>query len=189
VGNYVLSGGSKNNWIEVSDYGFTLLYPPDANPWSTGLDEDNVFDFNGRYHASPEKGMFGFNIDGKEFGLIWVTPDEPLSFEEILDIHYFSGEVNALKRDRGFNLETEEMVYGEVNGHEAVFQSHVFELDMPDMDRLLFGKGVVAGWVCEETGVTYVSYIYYWNTGWPSLSSYSQIRRTLNNYLDTFDCH
>jgi len=60
---------------------------------------------------------------------------------------------------------------------------------MPDMDDLLFGEGVVAGWTCEETGVTFVSYIYYWTNGQPSSASYSQILRTLNNYLETLDCH
>jgi hypothetical protein len=189
VGNYYLSGGAKSNWIKASDYGFSILYPPGANFWSTGLDDDLVFDLSGRYAASSEKGMIGFNKGDQEFGLIWVTLEDSLSFEELVDIHYHSGEVNAIKRDRGFKLETQSMTYESVNGHKAAFQAHIFELDMPDMDQPLYGKGVVAGWTCGETGVSYVVYTYFWNSRFPSVKSYDKIQNTLEKYLETLECH
>ena len=133
--------------------------------------------------------MIGFNKGEQEFGLIWVTLEDSLSFEELINIHYNSGEVNAIKRGRGFNLKTESMNYGFINGHDAAFQAHIFELDMPDMDQPLYGKGVVVGWTCKESGVSYIAYTYFWNSLFPSLSSYGKIQDTLENYLDTLDCH
>lgn len=189
VGNYFLSRGSKSNWVKASDYGFSILYPPGANLWSTGLDDNLVFDLYGRYAASTEKGMIGFNKGNQEFGLIWVTLEDSLSFEELIDIHYHSGEVNAIKRDRGFKLKTQPMTYMSVNGHKAAFQAHIFELDIPDIDQPLFGKGVVAGWTCRETGVSYVAYNYFWNSRFPSVMSYDKIQNTLEKCLDTLDCH
>jgi hypothetical protein len=189
VGNYFLNRASKSNWVEASDYGFSILYPNNANLWSTGLDDDLVFDLYGRYEASFEKGMLGFNIGNQEFGLIWVTLEDSLSFEDLIDIHYRSGEVNAVKRDRGFTLKTQPLTYESVNGHEAAFQAHIFELDMPDMDQPLFGKGGVVGWTCEETGVSFVAYVYFWNSRYPSIMSYEKIQNTLDNYLATLECH
>jgi len=189
VGNYFLSGGAKSNWVEASDFGFTLLYPKNVNLWSTGLDEDNVFDLYGVYGASSESGMIGFNLDNKEFAVEWVTLDGSPSFEEILDIHYHSGEVNAIKRDRGVKITYEPMIIETINGHEAAYQIHTLELDMPDMDESLFAKGAVAGWTCDETGLSFVSYLLVWRNGQPPSTSDSQLYDYLNNYLDTLECH
>ena len=189
VGNYFLSGGAKSNWVEASDFGFTLLYPKNVNLWSAGLDEDNVFDLYGVYRASSESGMIGFNLDNKEFAVEWVTLDEAPSFEEILDIHYHSGEVNAIKRDRGVKITYEPMIIETINGHEAAYQIHTLELDMPEMDEPLFAKGAVAGWTCDETGVSFVSYLLVWRNGQPPSAGDSQLYGYLNNYLDTLECH
>ena len=189
IGNYYLSGGAKSNWVEASDFGFSLLHPPNANLWSTGLDENHVFDIYGGYRATYESGMLGFNDGNVEFAVTWVTFDVSPSFEEILDVFYHSGEVNAIKRDRGFRLETEPMRFGTVNGHEASFQVHLLELDMPDMDEPLYAKGVVAGWTCDETGVSFVSYLLSWRSGQPPSASDSQLYSYLNKYLDTLECH
>jgi hypothetical protein len=189
VGNYFLNGGSKSNWVEASDYGFTLLHPPGVNVWSTGLDENNVFDIYGNYRASSESGMMGFNLENKEFAVEWVTMDETPSLEEILDIHYHSGEVNAIKRDRGFKITYDPITYDTINGHEAAYQIHTLELDMPDMDEPLYAKGVVAGWTCDETGVSFVSYLLSWRSGQPPSASDSQLYSYLNKYLDTLECH
>ena len=63
------------------------------------------------------------------------------------------------------------------------------ELDMPDEDRPLYGKGAAAGWTCEETGVSYVSYLLFWNFGSPPRLSESAAIDALNNYLDALECH
>ena len=188
-GNYVLSGGAKSNWVEASDYGFTLLHPPGVNIWFSGLDENNVFDIYGIYHASSESGMMGFNLENKEFAVEWVTFDETPTFEEILNIHYHSGEVNAIRRDRGVEITYEPITYDTINGHEAAYQIHIIELDMPDMDEPLFAKGAVAGWTCEETGVSFVSYLLVWRNGSPPATGNTQLYRLLNDYLDTLECH
>ena len=189
VGNYFLSGGSKSNWVEASDFGFTLLHPKNVDLWSAGLDEDNVFDIYGTFRASSESGMIGFNLDNKEFAVEWVTFDEGPSFEEILDIHYHSCEVNALKRDRGVEITYEPITYDTINGHETAYQIHIIEFDMPEMDVPLFGKGAVAGWTCDETGVSFVSYLLVWRSGQPPSTSDSQLYRYLNKYLDSLECH
>ena len=189
VGNYFLSGGSKSNWVEASDYGFTLLHPPGVNVWSTGLDDDNVFDIYGAHRASPESGMMGFNLENKEFAVEWFTLEDDPSFEEILDVHYHSGEVKAIKRDRVVEITCEPMTFDAINGHEAVYQIHTFELGMPDMDEPLFGKGAVAGWTCEETGVSFISYLLVWENRQPPSTSDSQLYGYLNKYLDSLKCH
>ena len=189
VGNYFLSGGAKSNWVEASDYGFTLLHPPGVNVWSTGLDEENVFDIYGTYRASSESGMLGFNLENKEFAVEWFTLEGSPSFEEILDVHYHSGEVNAIKRDRLVEITCEPMTFDAINGHEAAYQIHTFELDIPDMDEPLFGKGAVAGWNCDETGVSFVSYLLVWRNNSPPSTSNTQLISLLNNYLDTLECH
>ena len=188
-GNYILSGGAKSNWVEVSDYGFTLLYSQGVNVWITGLDDDNVFDINGAIHATRNAGMIGFNDKNKEFAVTWVKFDEKPSLEDILEIHYHSGEVNSVKRDRGFKLDKEAVTYGEVNGHDAAYQIHTFELDMLDMDEPLLAKGVAVGWTCDDTGVSYVGYVLFWNAGEAPSQSDSQILSSLHWYLDTLKCH
>jgi len=189
AGNYYLNGGAKANWVEASGYGFTMLHPPGITPWITGLDEDNVFDLYGNYPASQESGMMGFNFNNKEFGLTWITLDDVSSLEELLDIHYHSAEVNAYKRDRGFSLELEPITHSTINGHEAVYQIHVLELDMPGEDKLLYAKGAVAGWTCNETGVSYVSYLLFWDWGAPPRLIESRAIDALNQYLSTLECH
>jgi len=189
VGNHFLSGGSKSNWVEASDYGFTLLHPPGVNVWSTGLDEDNVFDIYGVHRASSRSGMIGFNLENREFAVEWFTLEGSPSFEEILDVHYHSGEVNALKRDRLVEITYEPMTYDNINGHDAAYQIHTFELDMPDMDEPLFGKGAVAGWTCDETGISFASYLLVWRSSQPPATSNTQLISLLNNYLDTLECH
>ena len=67
-GNYVLSGGAKSNWVEVSDYGFTMLHPVGVNIWTTGLDEDNVFDPYGNIHATRNKGRWINRLQGDTRG-------------------------------------------------------------------------------------------------------------------------
>ena len=114
--------------------------------------------------------MMGFNIGDQEFGLIWVTLEDSLCA-------------------RAFKLKTQSMVYESVNGHEAAFQDHIFELDMPGMDQPLFGKGVVSGWTCMETGVSFVAYTYFWNSRFPLVMSYDKIQNTLEKYLSTLECH
>ncbi|MCW4012537.1 MAG: hypothetical protein NWF07_06030 [Candidatus Bathyarchaeota archaeon] len=189
AGNYYLNGGAKANWVEATGYGFTMLHPPGITPWTTGLDEENVFDLYGNYQASSMSGMMGFNFDNKEFGVTWVTMEDVTSLETLLDIHYHSAEVNADKRDRGFNIELEPIIESTLNGHEAVYQIHILELDMPGEDKLLYAKGAAAGWTCEETGVSYVSYLLMWNWGSPPRVSASGAIDALNQYLDTFECH
>lgn len=189
AGNYLLSGGSKSNWVAATDYGFTLLHPPGIQVWSTGLDDDHVFDIYGNHRASSDSGMMGFNLDGTEFAVTWVTFNEASSFEDILAVHYHSCEVNAIKRDRGFDITLEPMTFGELNGHEVAYQVHTLELDMPDMDTLLYAKGAVAGWTCEETGVSYVSYLLFWRNGQPPIRGDNQLRSALNKYLETLECH
>ena len=188
TGNYYLSGGAKSNWVEVSDYGFSLLHPPNVNVWTIGLDEENVFDIYGGYRPTMESGMIGYNLDNVEYAVTWVTLGEP-SFEEILEVHYHSGEVNSIRRDRGFRIETEPMTYGSVNGHEAGYQIHLFELDMPDVGDPLFAKGEAVGWTCTETGVSFVVYALHWNTGAPPNIGDAQIRRSLNYFLENLECH
>ena len=189
AGNYYLNGGAKGNWVEVTGHGFTMLHPPGVKPWTTGLDEENVFDLYGYHQASAESGMMGFNIDGKEFGLIWATLNDSATLEDVINIHYHSAEVNAYRRDRGFELEVEPPTYSTVNGHEAIYQIHVLALDMPDEDRILYAKGAVVGWTCEETGVSYVSYLLSWNHGSPPWLSESAAIDALNKYIDTLGCH
>jgi len=189
AGNYYLNGGAKGNWVEVTGYGFTMLHPPGVEPWTTGLDEDNVFDIYGHHQASTESGMMGFNLEGKEFGLTWTTLEETATLEDVLEIHYHSAEVNSYRRDRGFRLELESPSYSTVNGHNAVYQIHVLELDMPDEDKLLYAKGAAAGWTCEETGISYVSYLLFWDWGSPPRLSESAAIDALNQYLDTLECH
>lgn len=189
AGNYYLNGGAKGNWVESTGYGFTILHPPGVEPWTTGLDEENVFDLYGAYSASAESGMIGFNLEGKEFGLTWVTLDESASLEDILEIHYHSAEINSYKRDRGFRLELEPAIYSKVNGNEAIYQIHILELDMPGEDRLLYAKGAAAGWICGETGVSYVAYLLSWSMDSPPRLSESAAIDALNQYLDTLECH
>ena len=189
VGNYFLSGGAKSNWVEASDFGFTLLHPKNVNLWSTGLDEDHVFDLYGNYRASTESGMIGFNLENMEFAVEWVTFDETPTFEKILDIHYHSCEVNAIKRDRGVKITYEPITYDTICGHEAAYQIHTLELDMPDMNEPLFAKGAVAGLTCDETGVSYASYLLAWRNGQPPSTSDTELIGLLNNYLDTLECH
>lgn len=188
-GNYILNGRSKGNWVEAKYYGFTFLHPPSVEPWTAGLDEENVFDLYGRYQASSESGMVGFNVGGKEFGLTWATLDESADLVDVLEIHYHSSEVNAIRRDRGFQLKLEPATFSSINGHEAIHQIHILELDMPGEDRLLYAKGAAAGWICEETGVSYVAYLLSWNWGSPPRMSESAAIDSLNKYLDTVKCH
>ena len=187
AGNYYLNGGAKGNWVEETGYGFTMLHTPGVELWTTGLDDDNVFDLYGYHRASAESGMMGFNLENKEFAVTWVTLDESAALEDVIGIHYHSAEVNAYRRDRGFRLELEPPTYNIINGHEAIYQIHILELDMPGEDRLLYGKGAVAGWTCEETGVSYVSYLLFWNFGSPPRLSESAAINALNNYLDAFE--
>ena len=97
--------------------------------------------------------------------------------------------MNSYRRDRGFQLELEPPTYSIINGHQTIYQIHVIELDMPDENRLLYAKGAVAGWICEETGVSYASYLLFWNWGSPPKLSKSTAIDDLNNYLDTLECH
>jgi len=189
AGNYVLSGGAKSNWVEVSDYGFTMLHPAGVNIWTTGLDGDNVFDPYGDIHATRNKGMIGFNDENKEFAVTWVKFGGEPSLDEVLDVYYHSGEVNAIRRDRGFQIELGDSTSGNINGHDALYQSNLIELNMPDTDDPLYGKGIAVAWTCDETGVSYVSYILIWNFGEVPSQSDAQIRDSLHWYLDTLQCH
>jgi hypothetical protein len=60
---------------------------------------------------------------------------------------------------------------------------------MPDEDKLLYAKGAAVGWTCEETGVSYVSYLLSWNWGSQPRISESGAINDINQYLDTFECH
>jgi hypothetical protein len=113
--------------------------------------------------------------------------DNP-SFEEILDIHFHSGEVNAVLRDRGINIETEPVTYGRVNGHEAAYQNHILELDMPDMDENIYAKSVVVGWTCED-GISYTAYLLHWGTGEVPDIPYQDVRGIIHEFLDSLECH
>jgi hypothetical protein len=188
-GNYYLNGGAKGNWVEATGYGFTMLHPPIIDPWITGLDGENVFDLYGCHHASNESGMMGFNLDNREFAVTWITLNETATLGDVLEIHYHSAEVNAYRRDRGFRLELEPPTYSTVNGHQAIYQIHIIELDMPDEDKLLYAKGAAVGWTCEETGISYVSYLLSWNLGSPPRISESDAINAINQYLDTLKCH
>jgi hypothetical protein len=189
TGNYYLNSGEKSDWITISEYGFTLQYPPQANIWITGVDENNVFDPYGDLKASQSSGMIGFNINNDEFAVTWVTLDEGASFEDILDVNYNSVEVNSLLRNRTLEMSQDPLTYGDVNGHKTAFQTHFIELDMPDSDTPLFGKGVVIGWTCDRTGVSYVSYRINWSTGKPSDMSEETILHNLIDILVTLHCH
>jgi hypothetical protein len=133
--------------------------------------------------------MLGFNEGNMEFAVTWVSFTEAPSFEEILEVHYHSVEVNAIKRDRGFKIEKEPMTYDTIKGHEAVYQIHLLELDMPDMDEPLFAKGAVAGWTCDETSVSFVVYVLHWRTGSPPSLGDNELHRSLNKYLEDLKCH
>jgi hypothetical protein len=60
---------------------------------------------------------------------------------------------------------------------------------MPDMDDPLFAKGVVAGWTCDETDISFVSYLLVWRTGQPPNLDTLKLHRYLDKYLDNLDCH
>ena len=188
-GNYVLSGGAKSNWVEFSDYGFTMLHPAGVNVWITGLDEENVFDPNGDIHATINKGMIGFNEENKEFAVTWVTFNGEPSLDEVLEVYYHSGEVNAIRRDRGFQIEMGDTTSGNINAHDALYQSNLIELDMPELDEPLYGKGIAVAWTCDETEVSYVAYLLIWNIGSVPAQSDAQVRDSLHWYLDTLKCH
>ena len=53
VGNYIINGGTPSNWNKTTTYGFTIRYPPAANLWITGLDDQNIFDLTGTIPANP----------------------------------------------------------------------------------------------------------------------------------------
>jgi hypothetical protein len=188
-GNYILSGGAKSNWVEASDYGFTMLHPRGVNIWVTGLDDDNVFDPYGTIHANRRAGMIGFNDADKEFAVTWLTFEEEPSLDEVLEVYYHSVEVNAIRRDREFQLELGALTSGGVNGHDALYQINLIELAMPDLDEPLYGKGAAVAWSCDETDVSYVAYILIWNIGEIPSQSDSQIMSSLHWYLDTIKCH
>ena len=187
--NYQRSGGAKSNLVGFSDYGFTFFYPKGLNPWVTGLDDENVFDYTGSIQASQSSGMFGFNLENNEFALTWATLEGEPSLEEVLDIHFQSAEINSIRRGRGIDIESDPVSYGEVNGHEAAYQTHLIELDMPDMDDPLYAKGIVAAWTCDVTGVSYDFYVLNWQTGTSPNISDARLKEYLNTYIDIMECH
>ncbi len=189
AGNYILSGGAKSNWTKTTQYGFTILTPPTANLWITGLDDDNVFDLYGNTRATTTKSMLGFNDQNKEFAVTWTTLSQSQTPERTLQIHYHSGEVNSILRDREFTLETQPATTGTVNRHTAAYQIHTITLTMPDTDQPLYAKGIAVGWTCTETGKTYVAYVLHWSTGQPPNISDAELTKSLYEYLDTLKCH
>ena len=64
-------------------------------------------------------------------------------------------------------------------------QIHVLELDMSGEGKLLYAKGAVAGWTCNETGVSYVSYLLFWDWSAPPRLIESRAIDALNQYLST----
>ncbi len=189
AGNYYLSGGAKSNWVEISDYGFKMLHPPARDVFRIGLDPDYVFDINGRIPASSDAGMLNFNVDNNEYGLTWAAMGGEPTLEEVLDIFYNSVEVNAIRRGRVAEITSDPMTFGEVNGHEAAYQIHLLELDMPNMDDNLYARGLVVGWTCDESGTSFTYYILHWNTGTVPNINDVELLNKLNMYLDTVECH
>lgn len=188
AGNYVLNGGRRGNWPVVSSYGFTLVHPPGVSPWEIGLDGDNVFDYTGQLRPSSESGMFGYTDEGSEYAVIWATLGEA-SHEEVLGLHYVAAEVNAVKRDRGITLDLHEVTDGEVNGHAAAYQRHDLVLDMPGMDEHLYADGLVAGWTCDRSGLSFAAYLLLWGTGSPPGVGDAEAARLLGEFVGGVDCH
>lgn len=189
AGNYILSGGAKSNWIEVSDYGFKMRYPPYCDLIRIGLDDEHVFDIYGNTPVTRENGMLNFNRNNYEYALTWAKLGDQPSLEEVLDIYFHSVEVNAIRRDRTSKIEYDTVTYGDVNGHEAVYQTHLLELGMPDMDEKLYAKGLVVGWTCDETGISYTFYLLPWGVGEPYSISDAELLKSLNDCLETVECH
>ena len=189
AGNYFINGGAKSNWIEVTDYGFKMRYPPYCDLQRIGLDYDHVFDISGSFPVTMENGMLNFNKDNYEYALTWATLGDSPSLEEVLDIYYHSVEVNAIRRDRVSRIEYEPVTYGTVNGHEAAYQIHLLELDMPDMEDNLYARGLVVGWICDRTGISYTFYLLPWGVGSPFSISDAELLKSLNDCLKTVECH
>ena len=188
VGNYIINGGTPSNWNKTTTYGFTIRYPPAANLWITGLDDQNIVDLTGTIPANPGKGMLGFNDKTNEFAVTWTTLQDP-SPQETLNLFYKSAETNSILRNRTYAIEKGATTTGTVNGHTATYQQTTLTLNLPDTTQPLYAKGIVVGWTCTVSGKTYVAYLLDWNTGTLPIITDTELTESLHYYLDTLRCH